>query len=91
MLETMDNGVVDVLILYGDIPGTIYPPGNALPDGSVAEGWLETPDGDTILNHADWIFWGREEREKQRERVTKHHGYSGHYDVGGQYPHESYS
>ena len=58
MLETMHNGVVDVLILYGDIPGTIYPPGNALPDGSVAEMWLETPDGDTILNHADWIFWG---------------------------------
>ena len=58
MLETMHNGVVDVLILYGDIPGTIYPPGNTLPDGSVAERWLETPDGNTILNHADWIFWG---------------------------------
>ncbi|MYK19105.1 hypothetical protein F4055_13235, partial [Candidatus Poribacteria bacterium] len=66
MLQTMNNGVVDVLILYGDVPETIYPTGNGLPDGSVAERWLETPDGDTILNHADWIFWGGE-NQKNRE------------------------
>ena len=58
MLETKGNGAIDVLVLYGDIPDTIYPPGNARPNGSLAETWLETTDGDTILNHADWIFWG---------------------------------
>ena len=66
MLQTTHNGTVDVLVLYGDVPGTIYPPGNALPDGSVAEKWLETTDGDTILNHADWAFWGGG-KEKNRE------------------------
>ena len=58
MLQTMHNETVDVLVLYGDVPRTIYPIGNALPDGSVAEEWLETTDGDTMLNHADWVFWG---------------------------------
>ena len=67
VLQTMHNDVVDVLILYGDFPNTIYPPGNVLPDGSLAERWLETPDGDTILNHADWIFWGGR-NAKNRER-----------------------
>ena len=58
MLQTTSDGSVDVLILYGLIPITIYPPGNAMPDGSVAENWIETPDGNTILNHADSFgFW----------------------------------
>ena len=57
---------MDVLVLYGDVPDTIYPPGNARPDGSLAETWLETTDGDMILNHADWIFWGGGEA-KNRE------------------------
>ena len=58
MLQTTSNGSVDVLILYGDTPNTIYPAGNVQPDGSVAENWIETSDGNTILNHGDWIFWG---------------------------------
>lgn len=58
MLQTMRDDVVDVLILFGAIPDTIYPPGNTLPDGSVAEDWLETRDGNVILNHADYAFWG---------------------------------
>lgn len=66
MLETKGNGAMDVLVLYGDVPDTIYPPGNARPDGSLAETWLETTDGDMILNHADWIFWGGGEA-KNRE------------------------
>ena len=58
MLQTTSDGSVDVLILYGPIPTTIYPPGNAMPDGSVAENWIETSDGNTILNHADYLgFW----------------------------------
>ena len=58
MLQTASDGSVDVLILYGLIPTTIYPPGNAMPDGSVAENWIETRDGNTILNHADYLgFW----------------------------------
>ena len=58
MQQTTSDGSVDVLILYGPIPTTIYPPGNTMPDGSVAENWIETPDGNTILNHADYFgFW----------------------------------
>ena len=40
---------------YGVIPNAIYPQGNGQPDGSVAENWIETSDGDTILNHADYF------------------------------------
>ena len=58
MLQTASDGSVNVLILYGLIPTTIYPPGNAMPDGSVAENWIETSDGNMILNHADYFgFW----------------------------------
>lgn len=58
MLQTASDGSVDVLILYGPIPTTIYPPENSMPEGSVAENWIETPDGNTILNHADYLgFW----------------------------------
>ena len=55
MLQTASDGSVDVLLLYGPIPATIYPPKNAMPEGSVAENWIETPDGNTILNHADYF------------------------------------
>ena len=57
MLQTTSNDSVNVLILYGIIPTTIYPAGNTLPDGSVAENWIETTDGNTILNHADYFGW----------------------------------
>ena len=58
MLQTTADGSVNVLILYGIIPNTIYPAGNAMPDGSVAENWIETPDGNTILNHGHYFGWG---------------------------------
>ena len=58
MLQTASDGSVNVLILYGVVPVTIYPSGNAMPDGSVAEKWIETRDGNTILNHADYFgYW----------------------------------
>ena len=52
------NGKVDVLVLYGDFPPSIYPDGNALPDGSLAELFIESTDGDAIINHADYMFYG---------------------------------
>ncbi len=55
MLQTTGNGNVDVIVLYGVLPASIYAPGNTQPDGSIAENWIETTDGDTILNHADYI------------------------------------
>ena len=55
MLGTTGNSAVNVLILYGVLPHSIYAAGNTQPDGSIAENWLETSDGDTILNHADYI------------------------------------
>ena len=58
MLQTTSDGIVNVLILYGLMPTTIYPPGNTMPDGSVAENWIEAFDGNTILNHASHLgFW----------------------------------
>lgn len=61
MLQTTANGVVNVCILYGILPSTIYPSGNAQPDGSVAENWIESTDGDTILNHADYFGYNSSE------------------------------
>lgn len=55
MLQTTANGAVNVCILYGVIPATIYAAGNTQVDGSIAENWLESTDGDTILNHADYF------------------------------------
>jgi hypothetical protein len=61
MLQTTGNGAVNVCILYGILPATIYPSGNAQPDGSIAENWLETTDGDTLLNHADYFGYNSSE------------------------------
>ena len=55
MLQTNSDSSVDVLIIYGILPTTIYPPENVMPEGSVAERWIETSDGNTILNHADYL------------------------------------
>ena len=55
MLQTTSDGNVDVLILYGTLPTSIYPSGNSQPDGSVAENWIESTDGNTILNHGDYL------------------------------------
>lgn len=55
MLQTTSDGNVDVLLLYGTLPTSIYPSGNSQPDGSVAENWIESTDGNTILNHGDYF------------------------------------
>ena len=55
MQRTASDSRVNVLILYGILPPAIYPGGNTQPDGSVAEQWIETSDGNTLLNHADYF------------------------------------
>ena len=55
MVETTANGTVNVCILYGVLPSSIYAAGNIQTDGSIAENWIETTDGDTILNQADYF------------------------------------
>ena len=55
MLQTTGDGNVNVIILYGVLPNSVYGAGNIQPDGSIAENWIETTDGDTLLNHADYI------------------------------------
>lgn len=55
MLQTTGDGNVNVMVLYGVLPAAVYGAGNTQPDGSIAENWIETTDGDTILNHADYI------------------------------------
>ena len=57
MLQTAATGDVNVFMLYGVIPNAIYPAGNTQADGSVAESWIETSDGNTILNQADYLGW----------------------------------
>lgn len=65
MLQTTSDGNVDVLILYGTLPISIYPPFNSQLDGSVAENWIESTDGNTILNHGDYFgFWAGGNQEE---------------------------
>ena len=49
------DGVSDILILCGVFPDTIYPGGNAQPDDSIAELFLD--DGNTIINTGDYMFY----------------------------------
>jgi hypothetical protein len=49
------DGSSDLLILCGQCPDTIYPPGNTQPDGSIIELFLD--DGNCIINTGDWIFY----------------------------------
>ena len=55
MIQTTSDGNVDVLILYGILPTSIYQFPNSQSDGSVAEIWIESTDGNTILNHGDYF------------------------------------
>jgi hypothetical protein len=59
------DGGFDVCVLYGDIPPDLYPQGNTQPNGSVAEMFVETTDGDAFLNHADYMFWGLAGRNQE--------------------------
>ena len=49
------NGQADLLILSGRVPTSIYTGGNAQPDGSIAELFLD--DGNCIINTGDWFFY----------------------------------
>lgn len=53
--EHTDNGFSDIIVTFGWFPTTLYPPGNAKPDDSVAEMFLE--GGNIFLNTADYIFY----------------------------------
>ena len=57
MLHTTGDGNTNAIVLYGVLPASVYGTGNTQPDGSIAESWIETTDGDTILNHADYIAY----------------------------------
>lgn len=50
-----NDGDFDIIITFGYFPVSLYTPGNADPDGSIAELFLE--GGDMFLNTADWIFY----------------------------------
>ena len=50
-----DNGQADIIVTFGWFPTSLYPPGNAKPDNSVAELFLE--GGNIFLNAADYIFY----------------------------------
>jgi len=50
-----NNNQLDVLILCGQFPSTIYQAGNGQPDGSLAELFLEA--GNMIINTGDYMFY----------------------------------
>ncbi len=68
MLQTTANSSVNVCILYGTLPHSIYPSGNAQPNDSVLEKWIESTDGDTLLNQADYFGYNSSEGKKANER-----------------------
>ena len=49
------NDQLDVLIMCGQFPASIYKPGNAEPDDSIAELFLEA--GNMIINTGDYMFY----------------------------------
>jgi len=51
----IDDGVADILIIFGWFPTTLYTPGNVQVDDSIAERFLY--GGNIILNCADYIFY----------------------------------
>ncbi|MCG9128426.1 hypothetical protein JT359_12565 [Candidatus Poribacteria bacterium] len=53
--ERTDNGLADIIVTFGWFPTNLYTPGNADPDDSVAELFLE--GGNVFLNTADYIFY----------------------------------
>ena len=55
VVDHTGDGVSDLLILCGQFPATIYEPGNAQADDSLAELFLD--DGNTIVNTGDYLFY----------------------------------
>ena len=55
--DATGNGELDVLILFGYLPSSLYPAGNTEPDGSIIETFIESTDGDAVINHGDWMFY----------------------------------
>ena len=77
MLQTTADGAVNVLVVYGVIPATVYAAGNTEPDGSVAENWIETLDGDTILNQADLFGYNSSGQSPYSDYGYVQHGANG--------------
>jgi hypothetical protein len=55
LTDHTSNGVANLLILCGQLPDTIYEPGNVQADDSIVEQFLDA--GNTIINTGDWIFY----------------------------------
>ncbi|GIX06277.1 MAG: hypothetical protein KatS3mg115_0680 [Candidatus Poribacteria bacterium] len=53
--DNMNDGELDIIWLPGVMPSTLYPNPNKMPDGSVAERWLE--GGNMFINVADWFAY----------------------------------
>ena len=53
--ERIDDDKVDILIIFGWFPTTLYTPGNSQVDDSIAERFIY--GGNVILNCADYIFY----------------------------------
>ena len=60
------KGGNSTLILTGITPSTIYPIGNAKPDGSILEDFLDA--GNTIFNTGEYTFYTSEGRRRQMKQ-----------------------
>jgi len=54
-VEAHTSGTNNILILTGILPSTIYASGNAEPDGSIVEEFLDA--GNTIINTGEYTFY----------------------------------
>ena len=80
---TGDNEL-DVCILYGIVPQTIYPSPNVQPNGSIAERFIETTDGDAFINHNDYMFfWGAGAKERRLDAHNSVGGLQNMMDIPG--------
>lgn len=71
VLGTWNNDFPEVLMLYGIIPSTIYPPTKSRDtDNSLAERWIESTDGNMIFNQADWLGYYADGRSNRYSRAS---------------------
>ncbi len=69
LVSHTNNGQLDLLILCDVFPDSIYRAGNAQPDGSIAERFLDA--GNMIINTGDYVFYVSSKKPDNLEHGLK--------------------
>ncbi len=69
LVSHTNNGQLDLLILCDVFPDSIYRAGNAQPDGSIAEKFLDA--GNMIINTGDYVFYVSSKKPDNLEHGLK--------------------